>query len=41
MSPSGDFIGKDLNIFQDDDVEGYCTPERVLEVMTIIAALKA
>jgi hypothetical protein len=40
INPDGDMNGKALGIFDGDDVEGYCTPERVLEVMNLIAALE-
>ncbi len=38
-SPNGDLVGQELDLFHGDDVEGYCTPERVLEVMNKVAKL--
>jgi len=34
------FCGQELGIFKHDTVEGWCTPERVLEVMNIISKLE-
>lgn len=39
LNPSGVLCGEDLGIFDGDNVEGWCTPERVLEVMNKIAKL--
>lgn len=40
MDKEGNFCGEDLGIFEHDEVEGWCTAERVLEVMNLIAALE-
>lgn len=37
MTPDGALCGQQLGIFDHDDVGGYCSPERVLEVMNIIS----
>ena len=42
FNASMEFVGQQLGIFTNyDDVEGWCTPERVLEVLNIVAALPA
>ena len=40
MNRAGDFVGQELGILEGDDVEGWCTPARVLEVMNIISKLE-
>ena len=39
MKPDGEFCGEELGIFEHDSIEGWCTANRVLEVMNIIAAI--
>ena len=40
LDPEGHLVGQALGIFKDDDVEGWVSPERVLEVMNFIAGIQ-
>lgn len=39
FAPDGKLVGQDLGIFEGDQVEGWCSPIRVLEVLNLVAAL--
>ena len=39
LDPDNHFCGQQLGIFNGDDVEGWCSPERVLEVLNKVAAI--
>lgn len=42
FNASNEFVGQQLGIITNgDDVEGWCTPERVLKVMNLVQALNA
>lgn len=38
-NPNNEFVGKDLGIFTTDNVEGWASAKRVLEVLNLVAAL--
>jgi hypothetical protein len=40
MDRNDNFCGQELGIINGDDVEGWCTPERVTEVMGMLAAIE-
>ena len=40
FDPDDVLCGEDLGLFVGDNVEGYCSPERVLEVMNAVASIQ-
>ena len=40
IGPDGNFCGQQLGLFEHDDVEGWVSPSRVVEILTILEGLE-